>query len=97
MTRQDFKRIALLRLIEAETLWAKGHYDGSYYLAGYCLEMALKAVICRRMEKDNFFDILKSEFVRSFKIHNLAELVILSGLQKKYEDLNATNIDFRKN
>jgi HEPN domain-containing protein len=97
MKRREFKKIATLRLKEAESLWVQEHYDGTCYLAGYCLEMALKAVICRRMEKDDFFDILKSESVRSFKIHNLAELVILAGLQKKYEDLRAINPDFRAN
>ena len=97
MTRQEFKKIATLRLIEAESLLHQNHYDGSCYLAGYCLELALKAVICRRMEKDDFFDILKSESVRSFKIHNLTELVILAGLQKRYEDLKAINPDFEYN
>ena len=97
MTRQEFKKIATLRLIEAESLLLQNHYDGSCYLAGYCLEMALKAVICRRMEKDDFFEILKSESVRSFKIHNLTELVILAGLQKRYEDLKAINPDFEYN
>jgi HEPN domain-containing protein len=97
MTRQEFKKIATLRLIEAESLLHQNHYDGSCYLAGYCLEMALKAVICRRMEKDDFFEILKSESVRSFKIHNLTELVILAGLQKRYEDLKAINPDFEYN
>jgi hypothetical protein len=97
MVRQEFKQIAILRLAEAESLLNQSHYDGCCYLAGYCLEMALKAVICRRMEKDDFFDILKSESVRSFKIHNLAELVILAGLQKKYEDFSAINPDFESN
>jgi HEPN domain-containing protein len=97
MVRQEFKQIALLRLNEAESLLNQNHYDGCCYLAGYCLEMALKAVICRRMEKDDFFDILKSESVRSFKIHNLTEFVILAGLQKRYEILSATNPDFESN
>ena len=92
MVRQEFKQIAILRLAEAESLLNQSHYDGCCYLAGYCLEMALKAVICRRMEKDDFFDILKSESVRSFKIHNLGELVILAGLQKKYEDLSTIKL-----
>jgi HEPN domain-containing protein len=97
MVRQEFKQIAILRLTEAESLLNQNHYDGCCYLAGYCLEMALKAVICRRMEKDDFFDILKSESARSFKIHNLGELVILAGLQKKYEDLSSTNRNFESN
>jgi HEPN domain-containing protein len=91
MIRQEFKRLALLRLKEADSLLSQNHYDGSCYLAGYCLEMALKAAICRRMEKDDFFDILKNETARAFKIHNLGELIILAGLQKRYEDLRITN------
>jgi HEPN domain len=91
MTRQEFKQIALVRLREAEALLDKNHYDGACYLAGYCLEMALKAVICRHMDKDDFFDILKSESARAFKIHNLGELIILSGLQRRFEELDRTN------
>ena len=87
MVRQEFKHLALVRLKEAESLLNQNHYDGCCYLAGYCLEMALKAVICRRMGKDDFFNILKSETSRAFKIHNLGELIILAGLQKNYEDL----------
>ena len=91
MTRPEFQQIALLRLDEAETLLIQGKYDGCCYLAGYALELALKAVICNRMDNDSFFDILKSETARAFKIHNLAELVILAGLSKEYKELNIKN------
>ena len=91
MTRPEFQQIALLRLDEAETLLIQGKYDGCCYLAGYALELALKAVICNRMDNDSFFDILKSETARAFKIHNLSELVILAGLSKEYKKLEVDN------
>jgi hypothetical protein len=91
MTRTEFQQIALLRLEEAEILLNQGKYNGCCYLAGYALESALKAAICQRMDNDDFFDALKSETLRAFKIHNLGELVILAGLSTLYKDLNLTN------
>jgi hypothetical protein len=91
MTRTDFQQIALLRLDEAEMLLAQGKYNGCCYLAGYVLESALKAAICHRMDNDNFFDVLKSETVRAFKIHNLKELIILAGLSREYDALKIGN------
>jgi hypothetical protein len=92
MTRTEFQQIAILRLEEAETLLVQGKYNGCCYLAGYALESALKAVICRQMDNDDFFDVLKSETVRAFKIHNLKELIILAGLSRKYDDLRINNL-----
>lgn len=91
MTRQDYQQIAILRLNEAELLLAQGKYNGCCYLAGYVLESALKAAICHRMDNDDFFDILKSETLRAFKIHNLSELVILAGLSREYKALEVIN------
>lgn len=91
MTRLEFQQIALLRLDEAETLLIQGKYNGCCYLAGYALESALKAAICSNMDNDDFFDAVKSETLRAFKIHNLAELVILAGLSKEYKELNVKN------
>ncbi len=91
MTRPEFQQIALLRLDEAETLLLQGKYDGCCYLAGYALELALKAVICNTMDNDSFFDALKSETARAFKIHNLKELIILAGLSRKYNNLRIDN------
>jgi hypothetical protein len=92
MTRTDFQQIAILRLEEAETLLNQGKYNGCCYLAGYALESALKAAICSRMDNDDFFDIVKSETLRAFKIHNLSELVILAGLSSEYKALEVQNL-----
>jgi hypothetical protein len=91
MTRTEFQQIAILRLEEAETLLIQGKFNGCCYLAGYALESALKAAICHQMDNDDFFEVLKSETVRAFKIHNLKELIVLAGLSRKYDDLRVNN------
>ncbi len=91
MTRTEYQQIATLRLDEAELLLTQGKYNGCCYLAGYVLELALKAAICKAMDNEDFFDILKNETLRAFKIHNLKELIILAGLSRKYNNLKVVN------
>ncbi|MDP3007736.1 MAG: HEPN domain-containing protein [Methylococcales bacterium] len=42
-TAQEIKDIALERLQEAAILCDNGKYDGAFYLAGYSVELMLKA------------------------------------------------------
>ena len=87
MIRQNFQQIAQVRLDDAQALLDKNQYDGCCYLAGYCIELALKAVACKLMGRDDFFSLARPESVRAFKIHNLRELIILAGLWQQFEDL----------
>jgi hypothetical protein len=91
MIRQDFQQIALVRLEDAQALLEKHQYDGCCYIAGYCIELALKAATCKLMERDDFFSLARPETVRAFKIHNLRELIILAGLWQKLEDLETVD------
>ena len=43
------------------------------------------------MKNDAFFEVIRSETARAFKIHNLGELVTLAGLSQEYKDLETTN------
>ena len=59
LTAQQLKDIALARLAEAKVLLAVrtgdegiALYDGASYLAGYAVETALKAVICKLLGTD---------------------------------------------
>lgn len=87
MIRQDFQQIAIVRLEDAQALLDKNQYDGCCYLAGYSIELALKAATCKLMERDDFFTLAKPETVRAFKIHNLTELIVLAGLWQKFVEL----------
>lgn len=56
MLDEDLKALALDRLADAEVLMAQGRFAASYYLAGYCVECALKAVIARMIQPGEFPD-----------------------------------------
>jgi hypothetical protein len=54
-TSQEIKDLAYLRLSEAEILCDKCKYDGAFYLAGYSVELMLKAKICEHWGIPNLF------------------------------------------
>lgn len=99
----DILAIADSRLNEANILFANKMYDGAFYLAGYSVELTLKAKICERLGLPNiyaedFTDNIKgiSEFRKMLKTHNLHLLLIISGLKSVFDankanDKNLTN------
>jgi HEPN domain-containing protein len=88
-TRAELKELAGTRLKEAKVLLDCGLYDGSRYLAGYVVELSLKARICRLLDIDKYPE--EGEISRSFKIHNLDVLLRLAGLQHKFEQATSGN------
>jgi len=78
MTRTGLRELSRLRLREAEALYRAHLYDGCVYLAGYAIELALKARICRVLRVKEY--PLSGEIGRTFKIHSLDELKVLAGL-----------------
>lgn len=94
-TRNELKKLANTRLEEAKALYTQGLYDGACYLAGYVIELALKARICKILDVTNFID--SGEISRSFKTHNLDDLMKLSGLQKKFETAKNLNTSLLAN
>jgi hypothetical protein len=85
LPRKQLQLLAKLRLREAEALYQAGLYDGCGYLAGYVVELALKARICRLLGVQNY----PAEPPQAFKVHSLAQLTMLAGL--------STQIDATKN
>jgi HEPN domain-containing protein len=80
-TRSQLRSLALLRRQEAQALFDAGLYDGAHYLAGYVLEFALKARICRVLDLDEYPD--SGDLRRSYATHDLAQLLKLSGLSRR--------------
>ncbi|HVR38306.1 MAG TPA: HEPN domain-containing protein [Thermoanaerobaculia bacterium] len=80
-SRTQLKELALLRLREAKYLFEGGFYDGARYLAGYVLELALKARICRVLDMEEYPDT--GELRRVYATHDLDQLLKLSGLNRK--------------
>lgn len=88
-TRRELKRLASVRLRESKALFNSGLYDGSRYLAGYVIELALKARICKVIDQDSYPEA--GEVARSFKTHKLDDLLQLAGLQRKFEAAKIRN------
>jgi HEPN domain-containing protein len=81
MPRKQLQILARLRLREAEALYNAGLYDGSVYLAGYAVELALKARICRLLGVTEY----PLNVGQSFKVHDLEQLRVLAGLSAEID------------
>jgi HEPN domain-containing protein len=78
MNKNDLKKLALARLREANVLLENGEFSGAYYLAGYVVKCALKAVIAKQTRRHDFPD--KNRANDSW-IHDPTRLVGVAGLQ----------------
>jgi hypothetical protein len=89
-TPNEIKHLAYSRLEEAEILCAAGKYDGAFYLAGYSIELMLKAKVCEHWGIYNLFDsqcdIADIGHIRkAVQIHDIRLLFIFSGLRIKLQ------------
>ena len=92
----EIKELAYERLEEAKILAENDKYDGAFYLAGYSIELMLKAKVCEHFDIDNLFDETcqiygVGETRKALKTHDITVLLIFSGLFSKLE--NAKSID----
>jgi HEPN domain-containing protein len=79
---------------DAKLLLDNGQYDGGYYLAGYAVECALKAVIAARTRQHEFPDLSLAKKVYT---HNLKDLLDASGLKGPVDQEFAGDPDLRDN
>jgi len=82
MNRARLQQLSLLRLEEARLLLDRGSPSGAYYLAGYCVECALKAVISRETQQ---YDFPENRINESFT-HDLKKLRKIACLDERFED-----------
>jgi len=94
-SKLELRKLARSRLDEAKVLAAAGHYDGAIYLAGYVVELALKARICRILDMNEYPDT--GDFGKAFKTHKYDDLLRLAGLQAKFDAAKAANPDLLTN
>lgn len=86
MRRSDLQLIAQAKIDDAILLLENGRASNSYYLAGYSIEIGLKACIAKQISSDTIPDLA---FVRSIYVHNIGELAKVAGLAsqlKKQQD-----------
>src|SRR2546430_725336 len=83
MPTSDVRKIASARLWDARLLHLAFRYDGAFYMAGYAVELGLKAAICDKHavsfpESDAEFRTLGLGFMKN---HVLQKLLLDSGRQ----------------
>jgi hypothetical protein len=79
------------RLAEARALLAARLWSGAYYLAGYSLEMLLKAHIADRFKAGVIPELAE---VKRVYTHKLVELVSLAKLQETHVKALQSNREF---
>jgi HEPN domain-containing protein len=94
LDRIDLQNLAELRVKDARLLIDNGQYDGGYYLAGYAVECAFKAVIAVRTRQHEFPDV---NIAKKVYTHNLKELLEASGLKGTFDQEFARDPDLREN
>lgn len=81
MNRDDFRRLAQARLEDARVLLNAGRYAAAYYIAGYSIECALKACICRNTKQFDFPPREASQYYQ----HDLLRLSALAQIEAELE------------
>ena len=92
-TRVDLQKLAESRLNEANVLAQHQLFDGAVYLAGYALELAFKARICKILDADYPTEGAYS----SFKTHSYSTLLKLAGLEKALDQQKLRYAAFTSN
>ena len=82
-TRAEFQDLAETRLEEAKRLLDIGKWDGTYYLAGYAVELALKACIIKSMMTTDAFPA--KDFSKDCETHAYLRLLRAARLEPEWE------------
>lgn len=83
-----FKGLSLRRIKDAKILSKNRAYSGAYYLAGYSVELALKACYCKSVKAQSFPD---KKVIGILYSHDLNNLMGVSGVKIKFEKEIKTN------
>jgi HEPN domain-containing protein len=94
MNRYQLQKLSKVRLAESKALLKLGHYSGAYYLAGYAVECAIKAVIAKGTARYDFPD---KKRVDSSYTHDLKTLVRTAFLETSRIEVSSKNTTFADN
>ena len=88
LTKSDLQTLAQLRFDDAALLLQANRCSSAYYLAGYSVELALKACISTLFQTDTIPD---KAFVNAIYVHRLESLLNTSGLRADFDRDARTN------
>ena len=90
----NLKAIAQSKSADAVLLLEHGRFANAYYLAGYAVEIGLKACIALQFRAEHFPD---RRLVNTVHTHQLNELVLHAGLEKILAERKEASREFSKN
>lgn len=82
LAKADLEVLAATRLEDARLLVQAGRASSAYYLAGYAVELALKACIAKIFQPDAIPD---KAFVLEIYTHSLEKLLGTAGLRAQFD------------
>jgi len=91
LTKIDLEKLAEMRLEDAVLLLSAGKASSAYYLAGYSIELALKACISKLFQPNV---IPEKGFVSAIHTHSLDTLLKLAGLLPQFNDAAKSDAQF---
>lgn len=94
MTRNDLRRLAVIRIREAKVLLKAGHYDGAYYFIGLSVECALKTCIAKKTRRHDFPD---KRVVDESWTHDLKKLIRTADLDLEHARTRDSDPRFAQN
>ncbi|MDP3633586.1 hypothetical protein [Phenylobacterium sp.] len=94
MKRSELRAVAQTKLDDALLLLAHKRYSNAYYLAGYAIEIALKACISRQITADVIPD---KAFINAIHTHQLKDLVGVAGLNGELRAKEVGDAEFSTN
>jgi hypothetical protein len=82
LTKSDLESLAALRLADAVFLQKAGRSSSAYYLAGYAVELGLKACIAKAFQPNVIPD---KSYLAAIYTHSLEQLLGLAGLAARFK------------
>lgn len=92
--RNELQAIAQAKLDDAFILFNARRFSNAYYLAGYAVEIGLKACIAKQIVADVIPD---KKFINDTYIHDLRILVKVAGLSGELKEKQGNDANFSAN
>ena len=92
--RTDLQAVAQVKIDDAVYLLNNQRYSNAFYLAGYAIEIGLKACIAKQFSANAIPD---KKFVADIHVHDLKKLIGLAGLTADLRKKEAASPQFSVN
>ena len=92
MNKDDLQKLVDIRVNEAKILLDNKYHLGAYYLLGYAVECALKAIIAKKVKQYDFPD---RKLANDSHSHKISELAIVAEISEDLTDKEAHDEEFK--